>query len=154
MSKAQPEVSINVEVLMVPWQNTHLLLPNVSVVELLRMRDIEVDHTEDKNLNGHFSWRNRILPLLDLGAILGIEAEVKGSKPRVLICHNFESNNDCGFFGIETHGIPNLSILDEGKFEMLDMPDGDLPLVAKIQMDERTAYVPDMEKLSHLLNKK
>ena len=152
MSETAQYSAGSIRVLMVPWHESHLLLPNSAVVEVLRYPEIDRESAAGKEwISGTFKWRNRTLPLVPFERLLGLEAGQSSEKKRVLVCHLLSEDMELPFVGIEVEGMPRLFELEESELKVTDaeLPDG--PLIAQVNTQDTSAYIPDLEGLGRLI---
>lgn len=154
MSEESTPRNAELRVLLVPWHDSNLLLPNSVVVEVLRYPEITPDADENREwIEGRFQWRNLSLPLISLDQLLELSAAKSGEKKRVLVCHLLSDEADPAFVGIVVQGMPRLMNLEEAALEVTET-DSELearPVIAEVTMEETSALIPDLEKVAQLM---
>lgn len=153
MSDQPTESKPSVSALLVPWADAALLLPNASVLEVLRQPEVSLQAGSDEGaVSGQFRWRNRMLPLFDLTRLCDRKDNSKAGKRRVLVCQGYSQKPSQQYIGIEASGIPRMIVLDEDAFKALEGNMlGDVPLVAVIELQGQPAYIPDLEQLAQMV---
>ncbi len=138
--------------LLIPLQGAQLLLPNVSVAELVAWQPpAPVDDAPDWFL-GQLRWRERTLPLISFERCNGhkLEESSNAIQERVVILNGIGGEPRLPFIGLLVQGIPRSIRLTPQEL----MPvSGTLGAVEKmrVQASGEEAVIPDLERLEQLL---
>ena len=100
--------------LIIPVQGGRIILPNVTVAELIGYQaPIASENTSDWLL-GRFEWRGTMIPMVSYEMFCGQKMGVQAQDLRIAVVN--APNGDGGklrFFGVVVQGIPSLIKLEE-----------------------------------------
>ena len=102
-----PEVT-QISTLLIPISGRHLILPNVTVAEIIPFRDPIVDEDVPTWFLGHFEWRASQVPLISFEAINDEPFAGRGYGRRIAILNNVIGDPMLPFCGIVTEGLSRL----------------------------------------------
>src|SRR5512138_2240469 len=91
---------------MIPLADTHLLLPNVTVAEILPWRRIKPLQGAPKWCLGLLGWRGETVPVLQFEALNGKEYLATGRSRCLLIMNRARRANGRAFYGLASVGLP------------------------------------------------
>lgn len=95
--------------LLVPVHDRHLVVPNVTVAEIIPWRDPEPMASEAPQwLLGMLDWRQLSVPLISFEAINQEPAAKAVTGRRIAILNDVIGAPDLPFFGVVTTGVPRL----------------------------------------------
>jgi chemosensory pili system protein ChpC len=141
--------------LLIPMSRDQLVLPNVSLAELVSYIEPEkVDGTPDWFL-GMIAWRGLRVPLVAFETMIGEQSIAPAANSRIAILNALGGKSKLPFFAILTQGIPHLKqitkgLLSEVSSDVADKPDG---VLANILVEAEPAMIPDLDFIeSTLLN--
>ena len=97
-----------------PLHDTSLLLPNISVFEVIGYRDPDPVVNAPSWLMGSINWRERKLPIISFEYFVHKEAAESGYRSRIAVCHNLQSNPQVPYIGIMCSSIPRLARVNVG----------------------------------------
>jgi chemosensory pili system protein ChpC len=99
--------------LLVPMQDCLLLLPNVSVAEIVPVSQITtVEGAPDWYL-GDFIWREQKVPVLSFEALNGDPKGGIGSRARFAVLNSTGMSDELPFIAVVTQGLPRLARVTE-----------------------------------------
>ena len=132
-----------------PILGTKLLLPNVSVAEVVEYQ-LPEDNTQDQSdcVLGTVKWRGLMLPLLSFEAANGDSFE-KADASRIAVINAIGDNKKLPFFAIVTQGIPRLVKVSEDSIDALDVSLGKAES-ARVRLDGEEASIPNSNYLESL----
>lgn len=107
MLQTQPTVT-QISTLLIPVNGKHLVLPNVSVAEIIPYRDPVVGEDVPNWYLGRFTWRSTDVPLVSFEAINDEPFASRNRNRRIAILNNITGNPTLPFCGIVTEGLPRL----------------------------------------------
>ncbi len=136
---------------MIPMRGRQLLLPNVSVAEVVDFTGINTETGAGDCLVGHLDWRGQRLPVLSYDAANGGESSVPGnSRGRIVVLNTIGDNHSrLPFMALVTQGIPSQTRLSENQIRRLDGETGPADLM-QVDVDGDTAWIPNLEYLESL----
>lgn len=100
--------------LLIPMQGGRIVLPNVTMAELIPYQAPQPTASSAPWLAGVIEWRGTMIPVVSYEAFCGQKSGPQGQDLRVAVVNapNGESGS-LRFFGIITQGIPSLVKLEE-----------------------------------------
>ncbi len=134
---------------LLPLQATHLLLPNVTVVEVIGFREEEPVKNAPGWLRGLVTWNQRRIPVVSFEYFVHQESAHAGYRARIALCHNLNGDARLPFIGILCKSIPRLARVNdqtvtEVQFQEI-MPEMTLK---HITYNGEDAWIPDLDKLA------
>ncbi len=109
---ALPEIT-QLSTLLIPVSGRHLILPNVTVAEIIPFREPVAAAIEDVPtwFLGYFEWRSSQVPLVSFEAINDEPFAARGYNRRIAILNNVLGDTALPFCGLVTEGLPRLQRL-------------------------------------------
>ncbi|MFY0639901.1 MAG: chemotaxis protein CheW [Bermanella sp.] len=100
--------------LLIPMKGGRIVLPNVTMAELIPYQAPQTTSAEAPWLVGVIEWRGTMIPVISYEDFCGQRSAPQGQDLRVAVVNapNGESGS-LRFFGIVTQGIPSLIKLEE-----------------------------------------
>jgi len=99
--------------LLIPLQNQSILLPNVTVAEIIPSSPIQAIENSPQWYLGNFQWRELTVPLLSLEVLNGESIPGIHSRARFAVLNTTGLHNDLPFIAILTQGLPRLARVSE-----------------------------------------
>ncbi len=136
---------------MIPMTDRQLLLPNVSIAEVVDFAGAEPIENAPEWLLGQLNWRGLQLPVISYDAANGGEAVTPaGNRGRIAVINTIGKHHDqLPFLAMVTQGIPSQARLAEDQVRPLEGDTGPADLMA-VDVDGHTAYIPNLEFLESL----
>ncbi len=100
--------------LLIPVQGGRIILPNVTVAELITYQALSPCENASDWLLGKLDWRGTMIPVVSYEEFCGQKIGVPGQDLRIAVVN--APNGDSGslrFFGLVVQGIPSLIKLEE-----------------------------------------
>ena len=100
--------------LLIPMQGGRIVLPNVTMAELIPYQVPQATTTEVEWIVGAIEWRGTMIPIISYESFCGQRTGPQGQDLRVAVVN--APNGETGglrFFGLITQGIPSLIKLEE-----------------------------------------
>jgi chemosensory pili system protein ChpC len=137
---------IKVASLLIPLHDKQLLLPNVTVAEIIPYRAPTVISGHSSWLLGQLEWRNINIPVFSYEALSGSEVpSIKGA--RLAVINGIGKNPNLPFYAILIQGIPKLTHVKEDDIVTVEaMHSGPYDQMAVSLFDEQ-AMIPDLEMI-------
>lgn len=132
--------------LLIPVSGRHLVLPNVTVAEIIPFREPVATAIEDVPtwFLGHFEWRSSQVPLVSFEAINDEPFAARGHNRRIAILNNVTGDSAIPFCGIVTEGLPRLQrLLADEIREDSDAAPGPAEL-ARVYINGERASIPNV----------
>ncbi len=106
--------------LLIPMEQRTLLMPTVSVAEMVPWKmPVPVLNAPDWFM-GMFLWRERQVPLLSFEVINGEARAPIHNRCRVAILNNTGESEDLPFIAIATQGIPRLARVNDREISQIE----------------------------------
>jgi len=100
--------------LVIPVQGSRLILPNVTVAEIIAFQRPNESENMPSWVLGQIEWRGTLIPVISYESYCGQKSGVMGQDIRIAVIN--APNGDKGalrFFGMVVQGIPSLVKLEE-----------------------------------------
>lgn len=134
-----------------PVTSGKLLLPNVSVAEVVDFQEPEQDEESNPDYYlGKIRWRGLLLPLLSFEVANESRFELSSNSRIAVINSVGVSNEALPFFAVVTRGIPRLVKITDDSIESTGEPVGPAQS-AIVRVDGEEASIPNMEYLESLV---
>lgn len=137
---------------MIPMTDRQLLLPNVSIAEVVDYVDAEAQPNAPAWLVGKLSWRGLDLPVISYDAVNGGAATLPNSnRGRIAVLNTIGKHHDTlPFLALITQGIPSQARLTENQIVPTEGNSGPADLMV-VDVEGHTAYIPNLEYLESLV---
>jgi chemosensory pili system protein ChpC len=149
---AQPEVQADIRGVLIQLAGARLLLPNATIAEVLSYAPPEPVDASPEWLLGKMRWRGWQLPLVAFAELAGFGKEPAGLGSKVVVLKALSGNAKAPYFAILTQGFPRLVTVSQAGL-LSDPESTELPLgvQARVQLNEDTAFVPDLVAVESLI---
>lgn len=136
---------------MIPMTDRQLLLPNVSIAEVVDFTGAEPVENAPGWLLGQLEWRGLQLPVISYDAANGGEAVMPdGNRGRIAVINTIGKHHDqLPFLAMVTQGIPSQARLVEDQVRPQEGETGPADLMV-VDVDGHTAYIPNLDFLESL----
>ncbi|MBS3804645.1 MAG: chemotaxis protein CheW [Oleiphilaceae bacterium] len=136
---------------MIPMTDRQLLLPNVSIAEIVDYMAAEKPAGAPDWLVGNLNWRGQDLPVLSYDAANGGTAALPdGNRGRIAVLNTIgEYHDQLPFFAIVTQGIPSQAKLAGDQIQSTQSDTGPADLMA-VDVEGHIAFIPNLEYLESL----
>lgn len=145
------ENSQSLSCVMIPVCNRQLLLPNVSIAEVVDFSSTAADANAPEWLAGFLDWRGLKLPVISYDAANGGSLTLPGAnRGRIIVLNTIGAGHQqAAFMALIIQGIPSQIRLEEEQIRQLDGATGPADLM-QIEVDGETAWIPNLEYLESL----
>ncbi len=142
----QSTVAVNeLATLLIPVNGKQLVLPNVTVAEIIPYSEPELQGDVPNWYLGTFSWRNIKVPLISFEAINEEPFVSQSEDRRIAVLNGLIDSQRLPFCGIVTEGVPRLMrVLPDEVATDDDMVAGPSELSRVLVSGER-AVIPDVD---------
>ena len=136
---------------MIPMSSKQLLLPNVSIAEVVDFASSEPATDTPEWLVGELNWRGLNLPVISYDAANGGTLTVPGgNRGRIVVLNTIgDHHNSVPFMALVTQGIPSQARLTESQIRKIDGDTGPADLMV-VEVDGEHACIPDLGYLESL----
>jgi chemosensory pili system protein ChpC len=104
--------------LLIPLQGQSILLPNVTVAEIIPSAPVQAIENAPYWYLGNFQWRELTVPLLSLEALNGEAVSSMHSRARFAVLNTTGLHSDLPFIAIITQGLPRLARVSEDEISV------------------------------------
>lgn len=137
--------------MLLPLESGFLLLPNVSVAEVIAYVEPNKGTYQNEVLMGSIDWRGIIVPILSFEKACGIKSGEKSSRDRVAIIYNPNGDKDKPYLGVKLKDIPRAFNATAETLEH-DLKNESLQLVKyQITHNDERVLIPDIDGLFELI---
>jgi|SRR5690554_1068119 len=136
---------------MVPMDGRQLLLPNVTIAEVVDYANATTEADMPDWLVGYLDWRGLQLPIISYDAANGGKAPASnGNRGRIIVLNIIgDHHKDLPFIALITQGIPSQARLTEEQIRKLDGKAGPADLM-EVEVDGENAWIPNLEYIESL----
>lgn len=135
----------------IPMHDTQLLLPNVSIAEVVDFATSEAESGSPEWLVGWLEWRGLSLPVISYDAANGNKLVVPGgNRGRVVVLNTIgQHHEETPFLALVTQGIPSQLRITADQVRETDGDKGQADQLL-VELDGDSAVIPDLEYLEKL----
>lgn len=136
---------------MIPVSRRQLILPNVSIAEVVDYASNDAGTGAPDWLAGRLEWRGLNLPVISYDAANGGTLSVPGeNRGRIVVLNTIsDNNNKLRFMALITQGIPSQVRITEDQVKRLDGENGPADLM-QVEVDGEAAWIPNLDYLESL----
>ncbi len=134
--------------LIIPVQGGRLILPNVTVAEIIPNQLVAVIENLPEWFLGQTEWRGTMIPIISYDIFCGQTTGAFGQNIRIAVVN--APNGDDGslrFFGLVVQGIPSLVKLEEAAIQENLNTDLKKGQKMAVTVESGHAIVPDLEMI-------
>jgi len=147
-------MSENIETLscvIIPMNGRQLLLPNVTIAEVVDYASTDAPANTPEWLVGHLNWRGLDLPVISYDAANGDTLTIPGdNRGRIVVLNTISDHHQrVPFMALVTQGIPSQARLTEEQIRRLDGEAGPADLM-QVEVEGDTAWIPNLDYLESL----
>ncbi|MFW5824509.1 MAG: chemotaxis protein CheW [Marinobacter sp.] len=137
---------------LIPMTQRQLLLPNVSIAEVVD-HDASLTGGDDHPwLTGFLDWRGLQLPVISYEAANGQEATApETGRGRIVVLNTIGPDHDrMPFMAIVTQGIPSQTRLEPEQMQGQEAGDKGPADLMQVELEGEPVWIPDLEYLESL----
>lgn len=109
--------------LLVPLNESLLLLPNVTVAEIVPLGDIRPVAHAPEWLLGHINWREQDVPIVSVELMNGQQRPEQSDRCRIAVLNTTGISDSLSFMAILTQGLPRLARVTDSEIAERDEVD-------------------------------
>jgi chemosensory pili system protein ChpC len=139
--------------LLLPVNGKQLVLPNVTVAEIIPYQEaMPIDDMPEWYL-GSLSWRNKQIPLVSFDILNGDSFASQSADKRIAVINAMGEDERLLFFGLVTEGVPRLMrvMADEMSADSGDQPGA--AEIARVMISGERAAIPDVDYIQQAILK-
>lgn len=135
--------------LLIPLNGQSILLPNVTVAEIVPVSDVQLVEDSPVWYLGNCEWRELVVPLLSLEALNGEEKSSVHPRSRFAVLNTTGMHEHLPFIAILTQGLPRLARVSEDEIsEREDVTKRPYDLMHVSWAGEQAA-IPNINAIEH-----
>ncbi|WP_028292360.1 chemotaxis protein CheW [Oceanobacter kriegii] len=145
---AKIEHAGQVDCLMVPLNDRQLLLPNVTVAEIIPFSQLMTTNSSVDWILGSLQWRGVQIPVVCYEMLNGLTAPRPSPNARFAVINGVGNHADMPFYAMLVQGIPKLKKVDEKNIQEVDsmLPKGNMDRMS-VSVEGEAAFIPDLDAL-------
>ncbi|MBS8239835.1 chemotaxis protein CheW [Marinobacter lipolyticus] len=145
------ENSQTLSCVIIPMNGRQLLLPNVTIAEVVDYASSDAGANTPEWLVGHLNWRGLELPVISYDAANGAALTIPGdNRGRIVVLNTIgDRHQQVPFMALVTQGIPSQARLTDEQIRTLDGETGPADLM-QVEVEGDTAWIPNLEYLESL----
>ena len=139
--------------LLVPLVGERLLVPRACVAEVIGYQTpVDMTNAPPWYL-GLVAWGGRNVPVVSFEGVLGMTLPTVSGRTRIVVFNAPEGRIQTGFFGVLTHGFPQLVRVNADVIR----PDPSRsfaersPVICQVRMVNETPLIPDLQRLEQMI---
>ncbi|MFV8834585.1 chemotaxis protein CheW [Aquisalimonas sp.] len=148
--ESMPESDGAIRSLLLPLDDTYLLLPGTVVAEVVGYTTPQPAALDEPPewLLGFVTWRGQQVPCVAFEALNGQTLGTPGTRARTVVLKALGARSGMPYIALRTRGIPRLINVEREGIEPLDEPDALGPAVREAVLAHgEPALIPDMDVL-------
>ncbi|GGY85727.1 chemotaxis protein CheW [Marinobacter zhanjiangensis] len=137
---------------LIPMNHRQLLLPNVSIAEVVD-HDTHLSGDEGPDwLAGYLDWRGQTLPVISYEGANEQKVVIPGAgRGRIVVLNTIGPNHDkLPFLAIVTQGIPSQTRLEAEQVHGREDSDQGPADLMQVEVEGEPVWIPDLEYLEKL----
>jgi len=127
-----------------------LLLPNVSVAEIINFGNVKELIDKPDWYIGDINWRDLELPLISYEGMKGQGISKPKDSSRIIILNGIKGNKLLPFYGLVSQGIPRLSRVSPREIDQ-EEKSGDHTDFISLSLNGESVTIPDLENIEQML---
>jgi chemosensory pili system protein ChpC len=137
--------------LYLPVNQQQLLLPNVSVAEVVGYQAPEAAEDKPDYFLGYVTWRGIRIPLISYELANGQSVNKRSTNARIAVINSIGEHHEAlPFFAILTQGIPRLVKVASDLIKPVKGITANKAEISTIKLDGEEAIIPDLPYLEAL----
>lgn len=129
---------------LIPLDGTQLLLPNVSVAEILPWRRVKVLKDTPDWCLGLLGWRGETIPVIRFEAMNGDGAATRKAGRCMIVMNRARSSNGLPFYALAAEGLPRMLQLTADDLSNQSGRLGPAESVA-VKLGTESAVIPNLD---------
>lgn len=135
--------------LLIPLQGQSILLPNVTVAEIIPPSVVQPIDNAPVWYLGNFQWRELTVPLLSLEALHAEPTPSIHSRARFAVLNTTGLHSDLPFMAILTQGLPRLARVSEDEIKEREDAENRRYDLMHVSWAGEYTLIPDITAIEH-----
>lgn len=145
---AVTEQTGQIDCLMMPLRDRNLILPNVTVAEIIPFSQLLTTNSSIDWILGRIHWRGVAVPVVCYEILNGKIAPSPNPNARFAIINGVGNHQAMPFFGLLVQGIPRLKKVYAQDIQTVEaVGPGSLDVMAVSVDGEESAFIPDVDRI-------
>ena len=141
-----------VDCLMIPINDRQLLLPNVTVAEIIPFSQLLTTNSSIDWVLGRLQWRGVSIPVICYEMLNGSPAPRPSPNARFAVINGVGNNPHMPFYAVLVQGIPKLKKVEEKDIQEVDAMVGMGAMdQMSVSVEGEAAFIPDLDLLEQQL---
>lgn len=137
--------------LLIPIESKNLVLPNVSVAEIIDYRKISKEADSPDWYMGSLDWRTKTVPMVSFEVANGEAASSNEIHTKIVIVNGVTNSADLPFWGFVSAGSPRLMrLMDDEILKQNDEACGPAELMA-VSINGEHAHIPNLDYVEGMI---
>ncbi len=142
-----------VDCLLIPLKDRNLLLPNVTVAEIIPFSHLLTTTSAVDWILGRIDWRGTPVPVVCYEMLNDQSAPAPNPNARFAVVNGVGNHASMPFYAVLVQGIPRLVHIQEKDIQEVEAMNMGPYDVSAVTFDNETAMIPDLDNVeSALLN--
>ncbi|HTE40006.1 MAG TPA: chemotaxis protein CheW [Steroidobacteraceae bacterium] len=139
--------------LLIPLAEERLLLPRVTVAEVITWQAPEKSEGTPAWHLGLIQWNGRPIPVISFEAMCGQAFPAPGGRTRIAVLVAIGEQITGGYFGVVTQGFPQLvrANSDVIKSELNHSFSDRSPIICRVRMLNESPLIPDLFRVEEMI---
>lgn len=133
--------------LLIPMQETLLLVPNVSVAEIVPLGQIDPVEGAPRWYLGDYHWRDLTIPLASFETLNGKASVAPSATSRVAVFNTTGVSEHIHFVAILAQGLPRLARVTPEEIQVREHPETGPYELMHVSWAGESAVIPDIPAL-------
>lgn len=138
-------------ILLIPVNGKQLILPNVSVAEIVSYSEPKKGQEGPAWLKGWVDWRSQAVPLFSFEEINQEAMTINSKIRRIAILNGIIDSNKLPFCAIISDGVPRAMRIRPREIASLDADDKGIAELTSVVVNGEHAVIPNMDWLQQQL---
>lgn len=140
-----------VRCVLVPVTGAELLLPNAAIAEVADYCEPEPVADTPDWMPGMLLWRGWQVPMVSFSILAGLASFEDHEGARICYAKSLIGNERMPYFALLTQAFPRLTTVTRASLIETGEDNRPLGVAGTAVVDERTAIIPDLDRLAHLI---
>ncbi|MAK91410.1 MAG: chemotaxis protein CheW [Oceanospirillaceae bacterium] len=146
-SLTKTETPNQVDCLLIPLKDKNLLLPNVTVAEIIPFSHLLTTASSVDWMLGRLDWRGTPVPVVCYEMLNQQAAPAPNPNARFAVVNGVGNHAAMPFFAILVQGIPRLVHINEKDIQEVEAMNMGAFDMQAVSIDEGQAMIPDLDRL-------
>lgn len=151
LTKTLPAAPDQVDCLLIPLKDKQLLLPNVSVAEIIPFSHLLTTASSVDWILGRIDWRGVTVPVVCYEMLNRQTAPAPNPNARFAVINGVGANKKMPFYALLIQGIPKLVHIHEKDIQDVDAMNMGGYDARAVTLGQDPAMIPDLDKVEEAL---